>query len=170
VDSRVGTTRGGRGCRSTTSTGSSSSVSFPLARATRLSSVGTLGGGFVHGLEQGGVPLAAVDSAVRGGALSFAFFDGSYWDRFGGLAAKTYRELSAETGLSLDLLQAIRESMGFARPGTDDPVGEDELDVVVLVRAVIAMGADPVVLERHMGIAGRACAGSARPINPAAKR
>ncbi len=66
--------------------------------------------------------------------------------------AKTYRELSAETGLSLELLQAIRESMGFARPGSDDPVREDELDLVALVRAILAVGADPVVLERHVRI------------------
>jgi adenylate cyclase len=105
---------------------------------------------FVHGLEQGGMPLEAVGSAVRSGELSFDFFDLSFWDRFGGLAAKTYRELSAETGLSLDLLQAIRESMGFARPGPDDQVREDELDAVALVRATIAAGVDPVAMERHV--------------------
>jgi adenylate cyclase len=105
---------------------------------------------FVHGLEQGGVPLEAVGSAVQSGDLSFAFFDASFWDRFGGLAAKTYRELSAETGLSLDLLQAIRESMGFARPGPDDRVREDEFDTVALVRALIATGVDAVAMERHV--------------------
>jgi adenylate cyclase len=109
---------------------------------------------FVHGLEQGGVPLEAVGSAVQSGALSFAFFDASFWDRFGGLTRKTYRELSVETGLGLDLLQAIRESMGFARPGPDDPVREDELAVVPLLRTLIAMGADPIVLERHVRIWG----------------
>jgi adenylate cyclase len=109
---------------------------------------------FVHGLEQGGVPLEAVASAVQSGDLSFAFFDASFWDRFGGLAAKTYRELSAETGLSLDLLQAIRESMGFARPGPDDRVRKDELDGVALVRALIAAGVDPVAMERHVRVWG----------------
>lgn len=105
---------------------------------------------FVQGLEQGGIPLEAVGSAVQSGELSFDFFDASFWDRFGGLAAKTYRELSAETGLSLDLLQAIRESMGFARPGPDDRLREDEFDTVALVRALIAAGVDPVAMERHV--------------------
>jgi adenylate cyclase len=109
---------------------------------------------FVHGLEQGGVPLETVSSAVQSGDLSFAFFDTSFWDRFGGLAAKTYRELSAETGLSLDLLQAIRESMGFARPGPDDRVREDEFDPVALVRTLIAAGVDPVAMERHVRVWG----------------
>lgn len=109
---------------------------------------------FVQGLEHGGVPLEAIDSAVRSGALSFAFFDDSYWDRFGGLSAKTYRELSAEAGLGLDLLQAVRESIGYARPRPDDRVREDELEVVPLLRTLIAMGADPIALERHIRIWG----------------
>lgn len=109
---------------------------------------------FVHGLEQGGVPLETVGSAVQSGELSFAFFDTSIWDRFGGLAAKTYRELSAETGLSLDLLQALRESMGFARPGPEDRVREDELAPVALVSALIAAGVDPVAMERHVRVWG----------------
>jgi adenylate cyclase len=105
---------------------------------------------FVHGLEQGGVPLEAVGSAVRVGALSFAFFDASYWDRFGGLAATTYRELSRESGLGVELLQSIRESMGYARPGPEDRVREDELIVVPLLKMVLALGADSLVLERQV--------------------
>jgi adenylate cyclase len=105
---------------------------------------------FVHGLEKGGVPLDAVGEAVRSGALSLAFFDAQSWDRFGGLSTKTYRELSAETGLSLELLWSVRESMGYARPGPDDQVREDELVVFPLVNALIGMGADPLVMERHI--------------------
>ena len=41
---------------------------------------------FLLGLEQGGVPLAAVAEVVRNGDLSFDFFDDDYWDRFGGLS------------------------------------------------------------------------------------
>jgi adenylate cyclase len=109
---------------------------------------------FVLGLEQGGVPLDAVGAAVRSGALSLAFFDASSWDRFGALTGKTYRELSAESGLSLDLLQTVRESMGFARPEPDDPVREDELEVVPLLTTILAMGVDPYVLERHVRVWG----------------
>jgi adenylate cyclase len=109
---------------------------------------------FVHGLEQGGVPLEALGSAVRSGALSFAFFDAKFWGRFAGLTAKTYRELSAETGLPLELLHSVRESMGFARPDPDDHVREDELDVVPLLKTLISLGLDPVVLEPHVRIWG----------------
>jgi hypothetical protein len=104
---------------------------------------------FVHGLEQGGVPVDSVVAAVRVGALSFAFFDASYWERFGGLTAKTYVELCSDTGLSMDLLHTIRESMGCIRPEPDDPMREDELPVVALMRSLVAMGADSVALERQ---------------------
>jgi adenylate cyclase len=109
---------------------------------------------FVHGLVQGGVDLDAIATAVGTGALSFAFFDASYWDRFGGLTATTYRQLAEESGLGLDLLCTLRESMGYARPGPDDLVREDELAVVPLARTLLAMGADPAVLERHLRIWG----------------
>jgi adenylate cyclase len=102
---------------------------------------------FTHGLTQGGVPLEAVGEAMRSGTLSLAFFDASYWDRFGALTERTYRELSEETGLGLELLLGVRESMGFARPEPDDAVREDELEVVGLVGAFHAMGSDSAALE-----------------------
>ncbi len=109
---------------------------------------------FTHGLQQGGVPLESVGSAVEQGALSFDFFDASYWNRFGGLTATTYRELSAETGIDIEVLRTVRESMGYARPEPDDRVREDELQVVPLMQAVIRMGAEPAALERHIRIWG----------------
>lgn len=109
---------------------------------------------FVHSLEHGGVPLEAVGSAVRSGELSFAFFDAPSWGRFGGATAKTYREVSAESGISLDLLQAIRESTGFARPGPEDHVRADEFAPIALVGAAMAAGANPAALERQVRIWG----------------
>jgi adenylate cyclase len=109
---------------------------------------------FARGLEQGGIPLEILGAAIRNGSLSLEFFDARYWDRFGGMSAKTYRELNAETGLGMDLLVAIRESMGFARPGPDDLAREDELAMVPLLRELIGMGVDPSVLERHVRIWG----------------
>ena len=122
----------------------------PAEGATPFSAGDVRTARFVHGLEEGGVPAEAVAAAIRSGDLSFAFFHAPYWDRFSVLSSTTYRELSAETGLSLEILQTIRESVGSARPEPDDHVREDELDAVALVRAVMAAGADPVAMERQV--------------------
>ena len=93
-------------------------------------------------------------TAVRNGDLSFGFLDLPSWDWYGGFVGKTYRELSAETGLDLEVLQAIRESMGFARPEPDDPVHEEELDLIPVVTVALEAGADPVAVERLVRVWG----------------
>lgn len=108
----------------------------------------------VKSLNQGGLPPEAVGTAIRNGDLSFAFFDHLYWERFGWLSAKTYRELADETGVSFELLAAIRESMGYARPEPDDRVREDELAPVALIQAGLASGVVPVALERQIRVWG----------------
>jgi adenylate cyclase len=109
---------------------------------------------FVRALEQGGLPLEGMGAAVRSGDLSFAFFDSSTWDRFGGLTGKSFGELSAETGVGLEMLQLMREAMGFARPREEDPVREDEQDAVALLQLALAAGSDPAALERQLRVWG----------------
>jgi len=108
----------------------------------------------VHGLEEGGLPLEGMSTAVRNGALSFGFLDLPSWDWYGGFEGKTYRELSAETGLGLDLLQALRESMGFAPPEPEDPVHQEELDLIPMVKVALDAGAEPVAIERLIRVWG----------------
>jgi adenylate cyclase len=108
----------------------------------------------VHGLENGGLPLEGMGTAVRNGDLSFGFLDLPSWEWYGGFVGKTYRQLSVETGLDLELLQVIRESMGFARPEPDDPVHEEALDLVPVVKIVLEAGVDPVAIERLIRVWG----------------
>ncbi|HEX2421879.1 MAG TPA: adenylate cyclase regulatory domain-containing protein [Actinomycetota bacterium] len=108
----------------------------------------------VRGLEEGGLPLEGMGTAVRKGDLSFGFLDLASWEWYGGFIGKTYRELSAETGLGLELLQVIRESMGFARPEPEDPVHEEALDLVPVVKIALEAGADPVAIERLVRVWG----------------
>jgi adenylate cyclase len=108
----------------------------------------------VRGLEVGGLPLEGMGTAVRNGDLSFGFLDLPSWDWYGGFVGKTHRELSAETGLSLELLQVVRESMGFARPEPEDPVHEEELDPIPLLKIAVDAGADPAAIERLVRVWG----------------
>jgi class 3 adenylate cyclase/DNA-binding transcriptional MerR regulator len=108
----------------------------------------------VRGLEEGGLPLEGIGATVRSGRLSFDFLELASWEWYGGFVPKTHRELSAETGLSLELLQAVRESMGFARPEPDDPVHEEELDIIPVLQVVLQAGADPAAVERLVRVWG----------------
>jgi class 3 adenylate cyclase len=102
----------------------------------------------VRGMEEGGLPLEGIATAVRDGELTLDFLDLPSWDWYGGFIGKTYAEVSAEEGVDLEVLQVIRESMGFARPRPEDLVHEEELDFLPVVRVVIEAGVDRSALER----------------------
>jgi adenylate cyclase len=49
-------------------------------------------------------------------------------------SARTYRQVSQEAGVPLELLCGALESMGFARMAPDEPIREDELEIVPLLQ------------------------------------
>jgi hypothetical protein len=53
---------------------------------------------------------------------------------------RTYRQVSQQTGVPLDLLSSALEAIGFARMARDEPMREDELEVVPLLRLGLATG------------------------------
>jgi adenylate cyclase len=90
--------------------------------------------------EQAGLPMAQIAAAIRAGRLSFAFLEAVPFRRWAVRSARTYRQVSQETGVPLELLGAVLESMGFARVGPDEPMREDELEVVPLLRLGLSSG------------------------------
>jgi adenylate cyclase len=99
--------------------------------------------------ERAGLPMAGVVSAVRAGRLSFAFLEASPFRRWAVRSGRTYRQVSQDTGIPLDTLGAVLESMGFARAGPDEPMREDELEILPLLRHGLASGIlDPDWLSR----------------------
>ncbi len=115
---------------------------------------------WVRSLERAGVPLDGIAAAVRQGTLSFSFLDVAVFDRFALLSATTFQELSARTGIPLDLLKMVRETVGFAEPRPEDQVREDELSVVPLIELQLSKGFRPVVIEGWL----RVCEDSLRRI------
>jgi adenylate cyclase len=109
---------------------------------------------WLQSLEQVGVPLQEMAAAVRDGALSFSFMDVAAFDRFAGLSDTTFQQLSARTGIPLELLMVVREAVGFAEPRPQDHVREDELSVVPLIQLQLAEGVRPVVIERWLRVYG----------------
>jgi adenylate cyclase len=90
--------------------------------------------------EQAGLPMEEIASAIRAGRLSFTFLEAAPFRRWAVRSARTYRQVSEETGVPLELLGSALESMGFARMGPDEPMREDELEIVPLLRLGVASG------------------------------
>ncbi len=90
--------------------------------------------------ERAGLPMEGVGAAVRAGRLSFAFLEASPYGRWLVRSARTYRQVSEETGVPLDTLGGVLESMGFARMAPDELIREDELEVVPLLQLGLSRG------------------------------
>jgi adenylate cyclase len=90
--------------------------------------------------ERAGLPMDGIAAAIRAGRLSFAFMEASPYARWAVPSGRTYRQVSAETGVPLDDLRAALEAMGFAWLSPDEPMREDELEVVPLVRLAFSSG------------------------------
>jgi adenylate cyclase len=90
--------------------------------------------------EQAGLPMEGIAAAVRAGRLSFAFLEAAPFRRWAVRSGRTYRQVSQETGVPLELLGSALESMGFARMGPDEPIREDELEIVPLVQHGVSSG------------------------------
>jgi adenylate cyclase len=99
--------------------------------------------------EQAGLPMAGIAAAIRAGRLSFTFLEAAPFRRWAVRSGLTYRQVSQDTGIPLETLGAVLESMGFARVGPDEPMREDELAVVPMLRLGLASGIfDPAWLAR----------------------
>jgi adenylate cyclase len=109
---------------------------------------------WVQSLERAGVPLEGLAAAVRDGAVSFSYLDVSAFDRFAGLSGTTFHQLSAQSGIPLELLLVVREAFGFAEPGPEDTVHQDELSVVPVIQLQLEQGFRPVVIERWLRVCG----------------
>ena len=109
---------------------------------------------WLQSLERAGVPLEGLASAVRDGVLSFSFLDVAAYDRFAGLSATTFQQLSAQTGIPLELLMVVREAVGFAEPHPEDTLHHNELSIVPLLQLQLSKGFRPVVIERWLRVYG----------------
>jgi adenylate cyclase len=90
--------------------------------------------------ERAGLPMAGIASAIRAGRLSFAFLEAAPYRRWAVRSGRTYRQVSQETGIPLELVGSFLEAMGFARMAPDELIREDELEVVPLLQLGLATG------------------------------
>jgi adenylate cyclase len=90
--------------------------------------------------EHAGLPMDGIAAAIRAGRLSFAFLEAAPYRRWAVRSARTYRQVSQETGVPLELLGGALEAMGFARMAPDESIREDELAVVPFLQLAHTTG------------------------------
>jgi adenylate cyclase len=131
-----------------------SQAGVPAEFVERLASLGILGRGesdrpFVRGdvyrtrvaraCEEAGLPLEGIGRAVQEGKFSFGFLDLPSYS-WATVSPKTAREISEETGLSVEFLLGLRQAQGFARPDPDERLREDELELLPIVQQALQIG------------------------------
>jgi adenylate cyclase len=104
----------------------------------------------LHALDESRFPLAALAEAMRRGEISLGFVDDPAYALFSGPSDRTFGEVSATTGIPLELLQAVRESMGSAQPSAADRMRQMELDVVPAIELQLRNGVRRHVIERTL--------------------
>ena len=109
-----------------------------------------------QGLERTGLPLDAIREALDAGELSFGWLDHPLYALMAPVSTRSFRDVASETGIPQDLLMVVREAIGFALPDPDDPMREDELRVVPLVRVLVSRGFPTAVVEQCLRVYGDA--------------
>jgi adenylate cyclase len=91
--------------------------------------------------ERAGLPVHGIAAAVGEGRLSLDFLEAAPYRRWAVRSPRTYRQVSQDTGIPLDALGSVLESMGFARMAPDEPIRNDELEgIVPMLQLAHSMG------------------------------
>jgi adenylate cyclase len=101
-----------------------------------------------------GLPLEALTDKIRQGDLTLDWLDHPAFGFFSLMSRLTFEDLSAETGIPIDILMAIREAIGSPAPEPTDRVREIELAVVPHIEAELAIGYPPAVIGRSLRTMG----------------
>src|SRR5215216_7650152 len=101
--------------------------------------------------EQAGLPMAGIAAVVQQGRLSFGFLEAAPYRRWAARSARTYRQVSQDTGVPLELLGSFLEAIGFARMPPEEPIREDELEVVPLLQLGHSSGILDQVWSARLG-------------------
>ena len=79
-------------------------------------------------LAAGGVPLEGLAAELKSGRLSLDFLDDPVFETFAALSTVTFEELSAQTGVPVELLMVIREAIGLGAAASFRPRSRERAD------------------------------------------
>ena len=105
-----------------------------------------------HAITASGIPLATFGQIA--GRMGLEFMDSPVYERFASISRETFGEVSHRTGVPLELLATIRETMGAPTPGPDERMRDQELKIVPFLELVIRGGSNPQTLDRMLRVMG----------------
>lgn len=108
----------------------------------------------VRTLEQAGIPLDGLAQGVNRGEISLDFVESEAYERFAAVSDETFEQVSARTGVPLELLAVVREAIGLAPPSPTDRVRSDELRVIPFVESQVRLGFRHPATERLLRVTG----------------
>lgn len=80
-------------------------------------------------LEGSGISLENLGRGIAAGHVSFDFADEAMTAPIG-LMGRSYQEKADELGLSKEMLEGVRSALGASRASADDPVREDDAEML----------------------------------------
>ena len=107
-----------------------------------------------HMLEQAGLPIDGVAMLVEAGHLSLEFIEAAGQYVWVPLTDRTFAEASESTGIPMETLASIRESLGGVPPNPDDLLGEEELAILDLVEFQRSLGFRLRAIEQALRVHG----------------
>ncbi len=105
-------------------------------------------------MREAGLPLDGLAAVLRSGALSLDFIDTAAYGRFTTYSHETFADASARTGVPIELLLSVRETIGAAPPKPTDRLRNDELPILEWIAMQHANGFRPPAIAsllRAMG-------------------
>ena len=110
--------------------------------------------GLVASFMASGIPADAIAAALRAGDFDLDFLDSPTFGTFTALSGATFADVAAERQIPVEVLLAIRESVGSAVASPGMPMLEEELRIVPSVEAMLGSGYTPDAVERLVRILG----------------
>ena len=110
--------------------------------------------GVIHGLTASSIPVDQVASALGSHDFSLDFVDDPSYSLFASYSNETFEDVSARTGIPLNLLTTMREATGSATPDPGSRIREDELAIVAAIEYQLSRGFREIAVERHVRVIG----------------
>jgi adenylate cyclase len=108
----------------------------------------------VDELEASGIPASRVAAAISDGALSLSYLD--WFPDPAPRSGQTYGEICEELGISFAQLEQIYAGFGLPRPRADQPLRQEDLEVVTGLPIMSAAGLDDSEVLRAARVWGEA--------------